>query len=109
MNARQRRICSRMLLALFVSMVVCSCLHVHTPSGASSQPTSSSTHQLPGTMAGGGQACVLCHFLSTPYLGATAITWNILMTVLWTVCTPKTAHVARLRKETAKLRAPPCL
>lgn len=104
-----------MLLAVFLPMFVVSSLHVHPVAHSATDECEECVHHLPhaghiGSVAiGCFSDCVLCQFLSLPFLTASAV---VLSVVLPTYLFPfhfGDQHVLCGVKGIVSLRAPPVL
>lgn len=107
---------SRLLLLVFVQMLLLASVHVHQQSSATAPiDCYACLHHIhhDGHLSSTGltiDSCLLCHFLTTPYMAATVIAFLFSATVVNKVLRRYSSDVIVGIGEGIRLRAPPvCL
>ena len=111
-KATKRHIASWVLLAVFLPMMVFSSLHVHSNGQCSEVQCAECVNHMPHSghfMAQDSpmHSCVLCQFLSLPFLAAAAMVVAICYTPKHTVNTANRCNVCIALRGSVALRAPP--
>lgn len=102
-----------MLLAVFVPMLLLSSLHHHEPAPAEQTACYSCLHHLPhgghlSSQAGEMPNCVLCHFLSLPFVAGTGLVCFVSSFVRRLSAVVRQPHALPGCGGVCSLRAPPC-
>ena len=90
----RRHIASWLLLAVFVPMLIFSCIHVHeeVSAGADTECADCVHHNCHGHLtstASWAHDCVLCQFISLTFVAAAVAAVAVIFNVLWILFAPK--------------------
>ena len=111
---RKRRVAAWVLLAVFLPMLLLASAHHHEPQASYDVACYACLHHLPhsGHLSAGsatGLSCVLCHFLSLPYVAAIVLAAIVFTDARRRMVLRNTPVGTGACHDTITLRGPPCL
>lgn len=112
---RKRLWLSRVMLCVFVPMLMLASVHVHKASADASASCYACLHHIhhDGHLSSKTlsiDSCLLCHFLTTPYVTATVVAIVFAATIIIKACRQPNIKVVATSYGAIRLRAPPvCL
>ena len=108
----RRHIASWLLLAVFVPMLIFSCIHVHeeVSVGADTECADCVHHSCHGHLtstASWAHDCVLCQFISLTFVAAAVAAVAVVFNVLWILYAPKQYAIYSTTRGCIVTRGPP--
>ncbi len=111
----KRRWSARLLLCVFLPVLMLASVHVHRQAESVSAYCYECLHHLHHSAHLSSASitidnCLLCHFLSTPYIAPTTVFMAVAVAIVGRLGSLSTARVTAASRGTVSLRAPPvCL